>query len=144
MGLLDATILRMYGQMWRSSSVPFLFPAALNGWHGYPAVRMSQSGTFLSGSFDNSFTSEATGTLGQCCWRILRHQGSMSQKSCGSGDSPAHWKPRAKPPMPEHKSTCLIYLIHLQTGRDLCSKTHQSHNCHDRTGIVQPKSWLHS
>ncbi len=35
----------MYGQMCRSSSVPFRRPAVLNGWHGYPPVRMSIGST---------------------------------------------------------------------------------------------------
>ncbi len=35
----------MCGQMWRGSSVPFLLPAVLNGWQGYPPITASTGST---------------------------------------------------------------------------------------------------
>ena len=89
-----------------SSSSTFLSPATENGWHGYPHERMSWSGTFLSGSFANSFTSLAIGTFGKFFASILRHHSSVSQNMMVL-DSSAQENPKLKPPMPLHKSTCL-------------------------------------
>ena len=102
----------MLGQMWRSSSSPFLSPATENGWHGYPHVRISWLGTSLSGSFANSFTSLAIGTLLKFFASILRHHSSVSQNMMVL-DSSAQENPKLNPPIPEHKSTCLsLFIIH--------------------------------
>ena len=76
---------------------------------------MSQSGTNPFGSLANSFTSLAILTSGQCFASILRDQGSISQNKTG-WDNSAQLKPRAKPPIPEHKSTCLSIMFSVGGG----------------------------
>lgn len=65
----------MWGQMCRASAVPFLLPALLNGWHGYPPHRMSTGST---SSHSTAVMSPRFGTWGWWWARMRAAPGSLS------------------------------------------------------------------
>ena len=127
----------MYGQICLSSSVPLRSPASEKGWQGYPAVRMSQSGTNLSGAMDNSSTSPLIGTLGQCfaktCWQNI----SLSQNITGT-DNPAHWKEGRLRGLADYKSK---YLANYDICWHNCKITDERWTKENLIDHNDPKTW---
>jgi len=110
------------GQRWRSSPVPFLFPAWEKGWQGKPPVRRSISPrpvfSRLSCSGDcrdsppwalaivsyvNSLMSDIIGVFGQCLRSTCWQNGSISQNATTLCSGQHQEAARAKPPIYQKK-----------------------------------------
>ena len=104
-GLLCLIISNILGQRWRSSSVPFCFPATEKGWHGYPPQIRSMSPQ-LSGS--KVLTSPQIGTSGQCRLSMCWQKGSYSTNWIVS-NLPVLSNPRSIPPMPAKRERTLSF-----------------------------------
>ena len=111
-GLHSLTILNMSGQRCLLSFSPSWLPATENGWQGYPPVTMSMGASVSSliCSYVNSFISLYCFTLGQCFFKTLRENFSISQNATVS-NPPVASSPKLNPPSPLNKSKCLSIML---------------------------------
>lgn len=86
------------GKRCLGSSSPFLCPAWLKGWQGYPPQRTS--GLVMSFQF-TSLMFPMFGTSGQCFLSTRQAYGSISQFQITF--IPARFRPRSRPPIPEKR-----------------------------------------
>src|SRR5690606_11560747 len=88
----------IHGQMCLGSSVPLRLPALLNGWHGYPAVKMSTGSTVDQSTVVKS---PMFGAPGWWCCITLIGPGSMSDHHA-SEPPKTDWAAISRPPYPVH------------------------------------------
>jgi hypothetical protein len=102
------------GQRWRGSSVPSRFPAAENGWQGYPPVRMSTRSRNSAHGKDLRFVQIGAASMSPAsifATKFAQQKASTSQRATVRRFRITRWSPSSMPPYPAQSPRCVIVLV---------------------------------
>ena len=100
----------IHGQRCRGSCFPLRCPAALNGWQGYPPVRMSTRSRNASQGKVLRFGQIGAGSMSPAsifATRLLMAKASISQRATVRRSGIARLSPSSMPPYPAQRPMCV-------------------------------------